>query len=491
MRKFWFFSGFALVFFTAVAFATLFGYTKYRALGYHQQDFPYYFQFAIHVFDDRYDPFIAVNPEGANVFGLGGADGSRYFHDALHMEFMKYINGAVIRVFDAPTVLFFFIPIVYFLPLLYLYRIFKDQGNNERRLALLLGILYVFWPASLLAHGFDLRPFVYLTPILFSLLLASYTRQKDWHVILFFNLLFFVREEALCFTLLFFFAYLWSYRKELATKKKAILALSASYAVWALIVAMYYVVQDLPDVADPWARIIRLSPLLGVAFVFGLVFAGALWYFHKKDRNVSVLIEILFPLLIVFPFVAKFSSFTHPGSVFTQLLFTPRPGLLAAPIATVVYLLYRFVENKKMFLRGVTAFAVVVVVLSLFPPGSPVRALSGYRKQGQELALVWRWHDRLDRFENRVITDFMTYQAFADFNRVLVYERLPWFMTHSRTLWNFPENASVLAAVMPEYDYVIIAAENTSEVEEFVENHNIRIEKVEGNDRVSVYAINR
>jgi hypothetical protein len=479
------------LFLFAVTLTSLLGWHKYRALAYHPIDFPYYFQFAVKIFDPRYTQHFTLNPEGANVFGIGGVDGGSNLQQGLHFELMKYVEGAVIKIASWPPVVLIFAPIFYYLPLLYLFVIYKDKTEKGRLIAALLGGLYVFWPAALQATAFDLRPWAFLTPLLLALLLAFFEERSDGEVLLFFNLLFLVREEVLCFNAIFLLYYLFKNFKRWKEKARIIGALVVSYVIWTGVIVAYYVVQNFPKFADLGLRFHKLAPLLGVLVLVGGGVLIALFYFYRKGKNIFLVTDIAFPIILVVPFVLKIAAGTYAYSFLWALIFDPRPGILVVPLIIVVVVLKDYFQKRLNYIGvGLALVNLCIVVLFLVSANSPWRIIASYQEKSIQSTKLWEWHDHLDRFQDRVITDLVAYQAFSDFEHVLNYERLPQFITHDRSLWIFPENSKFFRDILPNYQFIIVQSDHTSVVERLAHDNGISFQKIDGDRYFTIYRIN-
>jgi hypothetical protein len=481
-----------ILFVISVLFAFLLMFFKYKALGYGPIDFPYYFQFIVKVFDSRYTQHLTMHPEGANVFGIAGIDGAKSFHATLHFELMKYFSALSVRITDWPLMAFIFIPCLYYLPLVYIFLLFKNKTAAERIFAVLISVIYVLWPATAQAVGFDLRPWIFLTPILLLLLISVYENRPNWEIIVFFNLLFLVREEALFFNAIFLGCYILRNISQWREKSKLLIVLVSSYAVWAGIIVLYYYIVKFPGFANISTRLQHGQVKLLVLSAAGIMFLALFWYLYKKGKNVALGMDIFLPVILVLPFVVKFQAGTYNGSLIESLIFSPRTGLLVVSIIGLILAVRPLAQfNYKKLIIPLIPLTIIIACLFLFFRNSPMQSLFFYRHQSGQFVKLWNWHRDLNRFTDRVITDFPAFQAFNDYEEAVSYERLPSYINNNPDshTWSFPANSIYLKNIMPSYDYLILKPEHSVEMEQFAKGIGISLQKIDGDSQFSMYKI--
>jgi len=86
--------------------------SKINSIEMHRKDFGYYAQFSAKLSDPKVSKQLSFQPEGTNVFGIGGVEGERSFHQAVHFEPIKYAYSLIYFVFKSPLSIFVFVSLI-------------------------------------------------------------------------------------------------------------------------------------------------------------------------------------------------------------------------------------------------------------------------------------------------------------------------------------------------------------------------------------------
>jgi hypothetical protein len=91
--------------------------TKYTALGY-SGEFCYYAEMAASLLEPDLSLRYSFNPFGHNAFGYAGYEGAENFFHSIHFEPIKYLYAPIYGLSGRISLLFLFISLLYFSPLL-------------------------------------------------------------------------------------------------------------------------------------------------------------------------------------------------------------------------------------------------------------------------------------------------------------------------------------------------------------------------------------
>jgi hypothetical protein len=465
---------------------------KYLTLGFHPRDYAYYLQFSSKLLDQDSARLYSVNPIGNNWLRFNGMEGIKSFHQAIHLEPIKYVYAPLYTVTGSPVVLFLFASVVFFLPVLYLVFRFPVQTEADGWFVLAAVLLYVAFPASLATPSFDLRPYLFLGPSFLLLTLSITFRRPLWEQVLWLNSLFLVREEALilgaCGILFAFFQ-----ARGASLRRKTLLSLGAVWMAWSAFSLWYFAWTDFPT---PWlhgpdstfrqlADLLAGRPVLlfSVAAGFLLLLAlmvllgRALLRIENFDRR--IVIASFSAVLVVLVYQWTSNSWDDPGSALSRLvsanLLSPRYSLhLGALLGLIV--LCRLLSEKGTWRRAglwLGLLGVGGMVASALSPRGLVATLA--EADGRTARDVLALRDSLDRHETWILTDFATFQAYYDYEHVYVYERLPAHLVTGEKQY-YPANADLVQALVDtQVEYIVVSKPSQGQVSDFIKNGNLAI----------------
>ena len=379
---------------------------KRRSLGFESVDFDFYMQFAAKAFDPSLTGRYAVNPEGRNI-----ADGKRGLHQTLHFEPVKYVYAALYRWAGSPIALFAFIAALYFAPLLYLAVIATGESPRENVFVLLVGVAYVLYPSTPRMVSFDLRPRIFVIPALVALVLAIIYARPASEKMLWLILFLLAREEAVVVApLLLALDYL---RGRINGQRPRVVPFVLIWLTAVAAVGLYYW----------WTGYARA--------VFDHALRASTIGFAPQESVLSTVTRFIHDLLLTPDLTILFAI---------ALL-----GLLAARRRAVP-------SSWTMRVLGLTVVACAAVQLAV-----GLRDLPRYWAEARQAQIVFDLRRTTDRLRTTILTDYKTSQAFNDYENLLVYERLPWFVAGGRAERFYPHNAPLVrAALSTNVEYVVV-----------------------------------
>jgi len=227
-----------VVVFVVLAFSLFYCSLKRDLLGYHTRDFVFYAQFAAKGFDRSLGADLTLNPEGNNLFGMHGFEGEGGLHRSVHFEPVKYLYAAAYRLTGSLLVLFLITGLILLLPAAYVAVHHRRDGPGDVGFAALAACLYALWPSMVPAIAYDLRPFALLAPLYAMAVLSIQYRRPLAERLLWFNLMFLAREEAL---VLGIFVWAFALRMERdGDRGRVNLGYGITWAAWAAATAAFY-----------------------------------------------------------------------------------------------------------------------------------------------------------------------------------------------------------------------------------------------------------
>lgn len=484
-----------------IALSVVFALVKQRALDFHERDFPYYAQFDVRLFDGRYEPRYSLSPNGHDLFGFVGTEGARSLHQAIHFEPVKYVMAAVYRLTGHLAGPFALIAAMFFAPVLFLATRMPRRDRLDVAFAVLAAIAYALYPSALEAATFDLRPFSLLMPLFMLAALSVIFRRPRRETLFLFNALFLVREEALIFGVVVLLVALAVDQRLLSSprspdaRRPPIEVMVACYVAWTAIEIAYFA----------WCGYGNVQPLavpLAIAG-FALIGGGAVVLAARRlRRGPGAMDRLLFlpPLtvMLVFPPLVLQQVFdrdlvNHPDLFFYAPMYALHAGcVLLALVATWSAL--RSLRARRTWV-GIALALVVVALGALVAPShrAPLSQLSLCRARSVDAEIVFDVRDETSPLVTSILTDQATFQAFYDYENVIVYERLPWHVVPGEER-RWPRNQARLEALLEEQiAWVVVSRASHADVGHIIEGARLdgSVQLVAENDHYEVYRVMR
>jgi hypothetical protein len=464
----WLFVSIAFLFF--LAFINL----KLQTLSFDTVDYPFYLQFSAKLFDPNLSHRYSLNPEGGNWLGYTGVEGKDHFHQSLHFEIVKYAFASVYRLFGSPEAIFIFIAGIYLLPVIYLYFIHPSNGAQDAFLVLLFTMMYLGYPASIHTITFDLRPRILLVPFLCLSILSVHYRRPIWERVLFFCLLCLTREEALLLgALIIIYNLLRS--KDLGDRLISTSILATIWFITLILIHAYlrWTHYQIDPTTSPFAPIASSFPLFfstGIVFAVLIVIAARFWDYIEQRMAHPGRIQILgYSLIFIFLSWPLFEPLSRPGNSLNQMLAWIYMNISMQSLyftALLLLLILVFAQIHKTVQRR--NYLIALTALAIFSLAFSAITLPGYiqsfKKDAATAKLVFEFSERVDRQSTSILCDYATYQAFYDFERVVVYNRLPWYLLKGNSRY-YPRDIPALTRLLQDkIQYIVISKQSLDDI---------------------------
>lgn len=483
---------------------------KYRALAFDEKDFPFYFQFASKAMDaNLLEKSYSLNPEGYNFIGLAGTEGTDSLHQTIHFEPIKYIWSMIYKVFPGPISLFLFTAILFYLPFLYLTILMPQEQELNKPFVLLLVIVQAIYPSTLFAVGYDLRPYILLGPFIALAIYAIHFHRSNYEILFFFNLLFLAREEALIFGLIMIL-YTWL-RKKSPEKNSLIFSMLLVWFGWLIITCSFFLWAGYPLGDKGINRLVHFllkhNLILELMAILGMLLIAVFMYYRSKIldhiNRTSHTIEISVFLLVGLPLITPVAelfwdrlavSGVLNGIVsFTLDIFLdPRYNLYLSIFTTLLILIWNVnlsVFHRRSILATLAVIGFLSVIVNVSSPLAAPALIKQYISKQQYTKALFQLEASTDPYQNHILTDYSTYQAYSGYQYVYVYNRLPWSLAPGRERY-FPDNLSYLEKIVRDkIEYIAITRESEKDLIPLLAKWNIQTQVVSVNNLYVVLKI--
>ena len=465
----------SLIFLTGVAAALFLFHYKLQSLGFHTRDFALYLQFHSKLLDPALTNRCSLNPQGFNLLGLAGTECADSLHQAIHLTPLKYVYAVLYRLSGNPLPIYLLTALIQFAPLLYLACVYPQDETADRRFVIVFSLLYAIYPSTIQAVLFDLRPFALLGPLFLLSMLAVYLRRPRWETLVFFNLMFFAREEAMILgVVVILFSLVTSNDDRDRRDRNA--GLIASWLSWLLITIAYFVWTGYPSrrSISPSTTVLALL-LAGLCLVAYRTIRPRIEgarSIRRAARQIGVYSLILVPLGY-----ELFSVYSRRGytpveglrRLLVALVISPRYNLYFVVGSFLLILLWGAVDRvriRKAILGGMIIASIVSV---------PAQAVILKRRLPADAYATGRMvHDLrgvTDKYSTYILADYSTQQAFYDYENVYVYNRLPSFLIEGDgRFYPEPESVSALTTLLRnDIEYIVVSQESVADINELLE----------------------
>jgi hypothetical protein len=471
---------------------------KRDALRFHTRDYNYFIEQAARLTDPQMAKHYTLNIEGYNFLGLQGVEGVKSLYHATHAEYFRYTYVVLYGIFHSTQPIFIFYSALFFLPLLYFVFIALREDRDVWKQAFFFTLLYVLFPATLNAVTADLRPRVLFIPTWCLIILAIYYHRPFIEKLICFVLLLSIREEAILLAAIVIVLNFVHMQGKAGRWKQAFIFLILDICALAVFLAfMAWGEFDRVDILYDPRNI--LNSLQG--FYLPLILAGVSlfamlgWYYLKRRtqlNNVLLLLIYLSAILLASVQLARWLPFWYsqqsrvaevtPMQIYLEALTNP---LTALPFYMSLLLLVLLWDFTRRF--GHKALVATLVVLcTLFA----VTTLATFPKQITEweqnlpsAQLVWDFVHSHDRLETDVLLDYETYQAFYNYDNILVYNRLPlWLALPDNRFYPY-NRAAIVRHIRRRMEYSVISQSSRKNILELAQMAGVPVTEVASNER--------
>ena len=492
-----------LVYATMVVVATAYSWCKLDSLSFHTRDYPFYVEFCARLGDPGMTQAYSLNPEGTSILRYSGVEGVRAdvgLHQAVHLEPVKYIWATLYHLFGTRALLSV-ISAICFLPVLYVLALAPIPRGRAFSFHVLFALCYSLYPSVLAATSYDLRPFTLLLPFFSLALFSLLFKRRRWEVLLFFNLLFTAREEALVLGLgIVLVAFVMRGRSRTSDSSFLPWALLLNWGAWVALTVAYYLwtgyETTLP--ADLLQYVAKLGafPAWLVAIAVPAGAAALLLLVWKRTAHYGRVVLVLLALscMVLLP-ALRYLRGESPGAIGLEVLYSPwcsiAPRIALLSLAPL-WLGTTSAMRQRQIVWGQAALALAFVVFSALPfPDAAASRIKLFRERRANTTNILAFGRSVDPYETAILCDMDAYQAVCHVDKTRVYERWPHWIVPGEARF-FPEDAShVQRFIDEEADYVAMGTRSTDVLIPLLSRSSARFDTVSVNDLFLVLEVKR
>lgn len=474
-----------------------------RALKFQSIDYGMYMQFSAQLADPQLSNRLSANPEGYNIFGLEEIEAKTSLHQAIHFEPVKYLYVPLYRISQGPIGIFFLMSLLYYTPLLYIYLIHPKDSRQDLILIILFSLLFTFTAASINSLGFDARPRILMTPAFLLLMLAVHYRRPLPEQLIGLGSLFTIREEALLLApILIAYGFL---RGESSRKRLTwIISSGVLWLLYAITLFAYYRwtgYQNYDEYSSldffantPWF----LYPALALAILY-LFYFIYIWLKKKTLFSDWPLALSTFSFGIFFA-MARFTQgwlsrqFVAPdksaADIWLASLRNPDSSLLLISLLALMAMLWQPLKSN----RARQTLLLVLFVAALFTLLDGINVLANHvQTWGERIPpaqVVLELREETDPYTTGILTDEETFQVFYDYEKVALYQRLPWSLYGADQPRYYPQNMDQLGSIVKQnIDYIVVNKSNDGDMQDIFSDLQLSYAIQSENDAYIVYRL--
>ncbi len=476
--------------------------TKYTALGF-SGELCYYVETATSLLDPSLSPEHNFNPFGQNLFGYRGYEATENPLQSIHFEPLKFLYAPIYGLTGRISLLFLFISLLYFSPLLYLAWAAPLKDRAGQVMTLLWGLLYVLYPPTMEVVSFDLRPRAFLVPAIAILLTAALYKRPLWEKILALVFLIAAREEAILIAP-FLILVDWLGTPPGKPRRQSALALSALWLTGTIAAFAFF---EWSGFERKGSLIQSLSSHWVILLPAGLLFAGLLWWLVKADRFQTpwrLQLAAYLPLLAlmggggILAYLSAYDQTTFGGLLkylSSEFLYTARLSTLFAVLFGLAGLLWTAIKPTQRRYGNLALLGLVLIsafgTIRIYPQIHANYGKSGDRVLYPEHAAeIWQLRADTDIITTAVLWDYNTMTAFCDYQNGYGLLRMPYFLVQDEDRLNYPDNLDTLEPLLTdEIEVIAIHRDNRQIVEDLLADLGITPLKVQVSEYGSRYLI--
>ena len=468
---------FTVMVLSSVVFANM----KRLALAYDAIDYPLYAQFAARFFDSNLLNNYSAQSEGFNFLGYVGTEGQYSFNQSLHIEPLKYIYAIIFALFETPIGLYLFISTIYFSPLLYLAFLEYGKSVQSNKFIALFALLYALYPSTLASVTYDLRPRIFWIPFFTLSIIAVLYKRPFLEKMVLVCTLFLAREEALLFSGILIAVNFFTVEDWHKSIKEtgALVVVWLAYLLGALLYFNWtgYVLDGMLKLSN---KALSGAALTYTIVSFVLVLLVGFWVILKGKVRFGWAMRIASYAAIFLPLGIQLQDEVtrwhladgyFPIIVLQRLFFSSK--MLIYFIAVLLFLLliwktFKNVSIKKTLTKTLLVALIIITFASVYRVGT---LTSDYLVRMNSAIIVFDLVKTTDSYSTHVLTDEYTYQAFYNYENVVLYNRLPWSVAQEQRY--YPDNLPFLEAQIGQIEYVVISHDSTSHIFKLLENQGV------------------
>jgi hypothetical protein len=474
---------------------------KRDALQFHTRDYNYFIEQAARLTDPQMTKRFTLNIEGYNFLGLQGIEGVKSLYHAIHTEIFRYSYVLLYRIFHRTEPIYIFYSVIFFLPILYFAFIAIHEDRNVWRQAFFFTLLYVLFPATLNEVTADLRPRMLFVPAWILVCLAIYFHRPFIEKLIFFILLLSIREEAILLGAIIIVLNFLHMQGKPGRWRQTFLWLILDISALAVFLAFmawgeFTRVDNLYNPRNIIYNLQRYSIPFTLGGVFLFILLG-LFYFKRRAqlKNVLLLFIYLAAMLLTSVQLARWlPSWYQQQSlvakvtlqeIYFEALSNPLTALPLYMGLLLLVLLWDFTRraSQKFLVAALVVLSVVFTTTTLI---TYPKQITAWRENLPFTGLVWDFVHSHDRLQTDVLLDYETYQAFYDYENILVYNRLPlWLALPDKRF--YPDNkAALVRHIRRRMEYSVVSQSSVKDIFELAQMAGVPVTEVVSNERYVV-----
>jgi hypothetical protein len=470
-----------LLYLLAVAFSVSCLTLKRDSLQFHPIDYSYFVEQAARLSNPLLDDRFALNIDGYNFLGLQGTEDAYSIFQAIHIEYFRYTYTILYWLFHSSLALYIFYCLLFFLPILYFALLPRPNTRAAWLPPVLFALLYLSIPAALNSVTYDLRPRILFIAAWSLVVLAVYYRRPFREKLILFLFLLFLREESI---LLGGIVLVLNFIRMPATSdrwKQTFLFLFLTLANFAAFLAFMKwggYNEFGPFNPNNFLTDLSLSGLLALSTVGILLLLLVVLVARRRPAYLPPLLFFLaYSAAILMTGLSAYRDITlwyltqiaispvTAWDVFLKIITGAQNSLALYILILAPILLLDSARGRwRSLLAGsLGALCILFAALSVY---TLVPEISAWKQSLAPARLVWNFKAEQDPYQTNLLLDYNTYQAFYDFDKIIVYNRLPLWMVEPYQRY-YPNNKRVLASLIRDrMQYAVISQESLANVRE-------------------------
>lgn len=487
---------------TAVLISVYFLILKRDALQFHTRDYNYFVEQAARLADPQLSNRFSLNIEGYNLLGLQGIEGVRNLYHAIHAEYFRYTYALLYGIFQDTLPLYIFYCLFFFLPLPFYALLAASRPGDAWKAVVFFTLLFILFPATLDTITADLRPRMLFASAWCLAVLAVYYERPFIEKLVAFCLLPLIREEGIFLGVIVIALNFLRMRGKPGRWPQTLVLLSLDLGFLAAFLAFMnwggYTRVD--ALYDPRLVIADLVPthlplILGLAFL--VAFLLAYFWLKKRTRLNDLLLLLVYTSAIAITGLQAARVASHWYSVQSQLgpvapwdfymavVTEPTTSLVFYITILLLVLLWDYTHGaaRKLLAGLLTSLCILFAVTDLaYHP----KQVSTWQENIAPARLAWDFARDHDRYRTSVLVDYDTYQAYYNYEDVVVYNRLPLWRADPEVRF-YPDNKALLVRLVAErLGYAVVSQASLADVGELARLAGVTVTQLAANDRYVV-----
>lgn len=492
--------GFAVVvYLLMVIISVMFLVMKQDALQFHTRDYNYFIEQAARLTDPNMTKRFSMNIEGYNMLGLQGIEGARSLIQAIHTEYFRYTYVLLYGIFHSTLPIYIFYSLIFFLPLLYIVLIARPKNPKDAKQAILFIFLYVLFPATLTTVTADLRPRMLFIAAWCMMVLAVYYDRPFLEKLVLFGFLIGIREEGILLGGIVLVLNFLQMQGKTNRWKQTLVFLFLDILAFGFFLAFMAwgqynrvdVLFDPRDILSMWLSE-RLGIVLGGATM--LVFSLGFTWWKWRQHFLHLLMLLVYCSAILITAVQALrdnaqwyaaQSAIAPVSLWDFFVRTITASQISLVFYIVILLLVLLLDSTQrrarvIFTGGLLVLCVIFAAITL---ATVPLQVAKWSQEIPSARLVWQFVDTHDRYHTNVLLDYSTYQAFYNYENILVYNRLPLWLVLPEERF-YPQNKDILVnQIHQRMEYAVISKDSLDTVRELARLAGSPATEIAANDQ--------